>query len=267
MDSLGSLSSTGEFATLGGVHVSLRHYQVNGYSKTMEDFWSQPSVPLKDLFAGKTLSPGLRGHLSQVYSALCYSLFLAGVGAYVGGAGLLASLLGFACMIYIACTPPDSKATISSFRFLAFSGFALFTGMGLNPLISLAIQVNPALIFTALFATAGIFVCFTLAALWAPKNYYLYLGGYLMGTLYVLLFLALVNVFAGARWVQSLQLGIGLLVMMGYVLYDTQVLIFRYEHGRKDYIINALSLFIDFIGIFVRILIILLRNAEKKEEK
>jgi FtsH-binding integral membrane protein len=232
------------------------------------EFLSQPSVPLSDLLAGKTLSPGLRSHLSQVYGTLCYSLFLAGVGACVGGAGLLASILGFVCLIYIMATStPDSKAAITSARFLALSGFSLFTGMGLNPLISLAIRVNPALILTALFATSGVFVCFSLAALLAPKNYYLYLGGILSGTLSILLILSIANIFFGARWVDSLNLGVGLLVMMGYVLYDTQVVIYKFESGHKDYIANSVGLFIDFIGIFVRILIILLRNAEGDKKK
>lgn len=232
------------------------------------DFWSQPSVSLSDLLSGKSLGPGLRSHLSQVYGALCYSLFLAGVGAYLGGAGLIATLLGFACLVYVMnSSTSDSKGAFNTMRFVAFSGFSLFTGMGLNPLISLAIRVNPALILTALFATSGIFVCFSLAALVAPKNYYLYLGGYLMGALSILLVLSIANMFFGARWVESLNLGVGLLVMMGYVLYDTQIVIYKYEHGHKDYLSNSISLFIDFVGIFVRILIILLRNADDKKKR
>lgn len=39
------------------------------------------------------------------------------------------------------------------------------------------------------------------------------------------------------------------------------------ELGDRDSIRAALELFVDFIGLFVRLLIILARNAEKKDDR
>ena len=39
------------------------------------------------------------------------------------------------------------------------------------------------------------------------------------------------------------------------------------EHGDADHIKHALDLFVDFVAIFVRVLVIMLQNAERKEEK
>jgi len=37
--------------------------------------------------------------------------------------------------------------------------------------------------------------------------------------------------------------------------------------GRKDFVRHALDLLLDFVAVFVRLLVILARNSEKKERK
>ena len=46
-----------------------------------------------------------------------------------------------------------------------------------------------------------------------------------------------------------------------------QVVVERAEQGDRDHIKHALDLFVDFAAIFVRILVIMLQNAERREEK
>lgn len=45
----------------------------------------------------------------------------------------------------------------------------------------------------------------------------------------------------------------------------TQVIIEKANRGERDHIQAALSLFVDFVAILVRLLVILLQNAEKRE--
>ena len=46
-----------------------------------------------------------------------------------------------------------------------------------------------------------------------------------------------------------------------------QVIVEKAEYGDRDHIKHALDLFVDFAAIFVRILVIMLQNAERPEEK
>lgn len=55
----------------------------------------------------------------------------------------------------------------------------------------------------------------------------------------------------------------GLLVFMGYVLFDTQMIIERANRGDYNYVKHALDLFVDFVAIFVRLLVIMVSHYSK----
>ena len=45
--------------------------------------------------------------------------------------------------------------------------------------------------------------------------------------------------------------------MSGFVCYDTQLIVHRFEMGDRDFIYHSLDLFTDFVSLFRKILIIL----------
>lgn len=53
------------------------------------------------------------------------------------------------------------------------------------------------------------------------------------------------------------QLYFGLLIFLGYMVFDTQEIIERAHYGDLDYVKHALTLFTDFVAVLVRILIIM----------
>lgn len=75
------------------------------------------------------------------------------------------------------------------------SVFLHFLGLGLGPLLDLAIRINPTIVPNALMMSTMIFACFSGASLFAPEGQYLYLGGTLFSGLSTLMFLGLLNIF------------------------------------------------------------------------
>ncbi|XP_078344718.1 putative Bax inhibitor 1 [Oculina patagonica] len=212
-----------------------------------------------------------RHHLKNVYACLSASMMAAAVGSGVHlftdilKGGFLSAIASIGLLIALALTPHDGKNQMKRMGILM--GFAFCTGLGLGPLMDVVIQIDPSIIPTAFFATTLIFVCFTLSALWAEQRTYLYLGGTLLSGLSMLCFLSLVNLFIGARFIFQVQLYGGLLLFCGFVLYDTQLIVHKQKQGDKDFVWHSVDLFLDFIQIFRRLMIILAQNKDSKKKK
>jgi FtsH-binding integral membrane protein len=92
----------------------------------------------------------------------------------------------------------------------------------MGPLLSMAIMMNPSLEPSAMMLTSAIFACFTGAALFAPDGKYLYLGGTLLSGLSTLLFLGFLNIFFKSQLLFQAHLYLGLAILCGFIMFDTQ---------------------------------------------
>ena len=90
---------------------------------------------------------------------------------------------------------------------------------------------------------------------------YLYLGGTLMSGLSTLLILGLANIFFRSQLLFQAHLYIGLAIFCGFIMFDTQVIIRKARNGDKDFIAHSLDLFIDFVQIFRKVLILLMQKV------
>ncbi|CAI8050565.1 Bax inhibitor 1, partial [Geodia barretti] len=57
----------------------------------------------------------------------------------------------------------------------------------------------------------------------------------------------------------------GLILFCGFVLFDTQLIVERFNNGDNDYVRHSLDLFLDFINIFRRLLVILASKEKKRK--
>jgi len=216
------------------------------------------------------LEKRVQEHLKKVYASLAMSMIAATAGAYVR---LFHSffrsdftfLITFGLMMGLMMTP-HTPANIGK-RMMMLIGFAFTTGLGLGRLIGMVAAINPEIIPTALLGTAVVFVCFSLAALYTHKRTFLFLGGIIGTGLTVMLCLSLANIFIGSRLLYSVELYLGLAVMCGCVLYDTQLIVEKSRAGDDDFIWHCIDLFVDIVAIFRRLLVILAQKEENKNRK
>merc|ERR1712188_244899 len=206
----------------------------------------------------KEISKTTKTHLTKVYTTLAMMVFISALGCYahvaygVGGpwSGLLA--LGFLMWLQFTDKREEQK------RLCILAGFCVFEGLSIGPLVNQSLYLDPSILVTAFLGATSVFACFTAASLFSKQRSLLYLGGILGSVLGVMCMLSLVNMFfIGSVTYMYMELYVGLLIFSAYVAFDTQMIIARAEEGDRDYVMHAQSLFVDFVQIFVRLLVIL----------
>lgn len=131
--------------------------------------------------------------------------------------------------------------------------FVFISGITLGPTLQYyAMRGDAALVNTAFFLTAGIFVGLATYA-YLSKRDFSFLGGMLFAGLIGLILLHLLNLFVPlGSTMQLLMASAGVLIFSGYILYD----ISNYKYGIADDAIPlaVLSLYLDFINLFLSLL-------------
>ncbi|XP_068195860.1 probable Bax inhibitor 1 [Antennarius striatus] len=229
------------------------------------------NINIDALFKFSQISHSTQLHLKNVYSSLAICMFLAAAGSFVHvvthllQGGLLSTLCSLGMMFWLAMTPRSSETEKK--RLMILSGFAFLTGASLGPILDIVMTIDPSIITTAFLGTSSIFLCFTFSALYAKRRSYLFLGGTLASGLNLHSTIILMNILFGSKMLFLTHLYFIQLIMCGWVLFDTQLIIEKAENGDKDYVWHCVELFLDFITIFRKLILILSRNQKKKKKK
>lgn len=224
--------------------------------------------PLTFVLSKTPLDYSIQKHLRNVYSTLLSAVILATAGAFIDLStrlplGYIAMFLTLPTLIYFSWfTAPFSKTRAATFYL-----FALLDGLAAGPLVEIAVDADPRIPLIAFVAAAVVFAGFTVSALFAKRGSYLALGAFLWTALWGLLLLSFINVFASKLIGVGPLLYGGLLLMCGFVLYDTQAIVEKASRGDRDHIRHAMDLLIDFVGMVKRLIIIMVRNNQRRERE
>ncbi len=117
------------------------------------------------------------------------------------------------------------------------------------------INFSPSIVLISIFLTLVTVVTLTIYAQ-MTKNDFSVIGGILINSFVLLLSCSLVLIFVDISLFNVIMVFFGSIIFSLYLLFDVQLVIGKgqIKYGEDDYIFAALNLYIDIIGIFVRIL-------------
>ena len=230
----------------------------SGYNPQNDPFSSTTQLPMVSEtpvearlnFIRKTYVLFLMGILTAVLAgAMC--LQVPSINNAVVGM-LRSSPLILFLLIIGASIGAQAVSRIEGLNYVALFGFTGLMGLLFAPIVA---TYAPDVVGQAAFLTVVIFASLTAYAFISRKDFS-YLGGLLFIGMISLILGGLANAFFFKSGVASYMMAwVTVLIFSGYVLYDTSQIILRYDE--RGYCSAALSLFLDFLNIFMALLRIL----------
>ena len=209
---------------------------------------------LNDTFMHTGLGIGIIGVAARALHANGWSYRLMAANPWmVMGVGLAGSI---GMMMGTFATAPENYVQ----KYALWTGFNLTQAALLSPLMFL----QPALLARAGLYTVGLMGSIAFVGATAKQEKYLYLGGPLLAGVAVVALSGLAPLVIPATaartlmWSENIWLYGGLAVFGGFTLYDVQKVLYHArlaEQGlaKKDTVNESISLELDFINIFIRL--------------
>ncbi|MEJ2142159.1 MAG: Bax inhibitor-1 family protein [Gammaproteobacteria bacterium] len=193
--------------------------------------------------------------LRNTYALLSMTLIFSGLMAFAGiamqvgqGTALIADIVAIVMLWFVLPRTANSASGIPVI--FAITGLL---GLGLGPVLSFYLAVNPSIVMTALGGTGVIFLALSAYALTTRKDFS-FMGGFLMVGMFVVFAAALLNIFLAIPVMFLVINAAVIMIMSGFILYETSSII---HGGETNYIMATASLFLSIINLFQALLHIL----------
>jgi FtsH-binding integral membrane protein len=214
------------------------------------------------------IDQGLRSYMLKVYNYMGLGLGLSGLTAYAVAQGVYAqagwamalmrahwifALLGIGAVFFLSFGINRMKASTA---FAAFMAYAVINGIWLTPVL---LVYTGASVATTFFVCASMFLATSLYG-YTTKRDLTGLGTFFFMGLIGLIVAMIVNMFLQSSAMAFAISAIGVLLFTGLTAYDTQKIKEMYWQGdgheiaRKKSIMGALTLYLDFINLFIFLL-------------
>ena len=233
----------------------------NEQQRSQQQSFTGASVPR----TGEVFDEGLRKHMLSIYNYMTSGILLTGVVALLTARSGLAISFASGPMMWLVALSPLAVVIAMSFGRNKFSqgtlqmmfwGFAILMGLSLSTIF---LVYTGASIAATFFATAGAFAGLSLYGYTTKKDLSGW-GSFLIMGVIGLIIASVINMFLGSGTMELVISFLGVLIFAGLTAYDTQRLKTEYsmyrgtEYAGKAIILGALSLYLDFINMFLFLL-------------
>jgi FtsH-binding integral membrane protein len=215
--------------------------------------------------SGYDVDVGLRQHMLRVYNYMAGGLALTGAVSYFSVATGVYQALAHTPLMFVVMLAPLGLVMLLSFRIqrmsvagaqLAFWSYAALMGLSLGAIFLVYTKTSIASVF---FITASMFLAMSLYGYTTRADLSRF-GSFLFMGLIGIVVASLVNMFLMSSGLQFVLSVAGVLVFTGLTAYDTQRIKEVYfggmgpEWAAKSAIMGALTLYLDFINLFMMLL-------------
>lgn len=219
---------------------------------------SQAAAPIE-------IDLGLRAYMLRVYNYMASGLALTGIVAYAAAASGVYEAIAATPFIWVVLLAPLGVVLFFSYRLdrMSFAAaqatfwvYASLVGLSLAGIFLLYTGDSIARVF---FITAGTFAAMSLYG-YTTKADLTKFGSFLLMGLIGIILASLVNLFIRSSAIQFAVSVLGVVVFVGLTAYDTQRIKDTYAAGDdseaagKKAVLGALTLYLDFINLFVMLL-------------
>ncbi len=216
--------------------------------------------------ANKTFDVGLKNYMLQVYNYMFIGLALTGLTAFAASQsiGLMQAIYAtplkwvvmFAPLIFVFVFASKMMSMSLSTATKVFWGFSVVMGLSMSYIFLAFTGTSIAKTF---FITATMFGGLSLVG-YTTKKDLTAMGSFLIMGVWGILALMIVNLFVGSAGLSNVISLAAIAIFAGLTAYDTQKIKNIYlrmgnsETAKKLGLMGALSLYLDFINIFIHLL-------------
>jgi len=236
--------------------------------------FDRPTIAAQRAGTAAAIDEGLRSYMLKVYNYMGIGLVVTGLVSYfsaqaaVGADGQLTawgSLIFQSPLMWVIAFAPLAFVLVLSFGINKLSGataqllfwvFAAVMGLSLSSIFMVYTDASIAKVF---FISAATFGAMSLYG-YTTKRDLTGVGNFLIMGLIGLIIASLVNIFMQSSMLDFAISAIGVLIFVGLTAYDTQKIKESYDQGlasemlHKTAVMGALSLYLDFINLFMMLL-------------
>lgn len=202
---------------------------------------------------GRTSALATNKLIRNTYTLLSLTLLFSGATAGISMAynlphpGLLLTLVGYFGLLFLT-----HKLRNSAWGLAAVFALTGFMGLTLGPILNayLSLPNGQQIVTTALGGTGAIFLGLSGYALTTRKDFS-FLGGFLMVGILVAFLGSLAAVIFSMPIVSLAMSGMFVLLMSGFILYETSQLV---HGGETNYILATVGLYVSIYNLFISLL-------------